>query len=102
MDNKQYAQKLVRELGVPTHLKGYTYLTEAICAAAKENIGMEELYQQVAERNETTACRVERAIRHSIELLHYGKYESFSEVFGSEKCPGNEEFIVFFAGKMKQ
>ena len=89
-------KELVRECGVPVHLKGYTYLTEAISAAAKSDVGlcMDALYQQIASNNETTACRVNRAMRHSIEIACFRENASFDS-------KSNEEFIAFYAQKAK-
>lgn len=97
-------EDLLLELGVPCHLNGHPYLVTAVMAAAKEpgTIGAitGELYPQVAKAFDTTPSRVERAIRHAIEVAwDRGNLDTQQQIFGytidpNKGKPTNSEFIA--------
>ena len=97
-------------VGIPAHIKGYQYLREAIKIAIDRpdiiNSITKKLYPEVAERFDTTASKVERAIRHAIEVAwNKGKIENINHLFGikvytSNEKPTNGEFIALVADKM--
>ena len=99
--------QFLRELGIPAHIKGYTYTREAIVLAVKDpsiiNAITKELYPQVAKKFGTTNSRVERAIRHAIEIAwDRGDWEVFLRIFGNtvnsrKGKPTNSEFIALIA-----
>ncbi|MBO5666013.1 MAG: sporulation transcription factor Spo0A [Firmicutes bacterium] len=102
---------IIHEVGVPAHIKGYHYLRDAI-ALVVENMELlgavtKELYPTIAERNRTTPSRVERAIRHAIEVAwNRGKIETINALFGytiqnDKGKPTNSEFIAIIADKMR-
>lgn len=103
--------KLLHELGVPSHIKGYQYIREGILLLYNNpNIvgGItKELYPEIACRFDTSVSRVERAIRHAIEVSwNRGNLELMEEVFGhsvdyDKAKPTNSEFIVTVADKLK-
>jgi len=103
--------KLLHELGVPSHIKGYQYIREGIIMLyEKPNIvgGItKELYPEIASRYNTTVSRVERAIRHAIEVSwNRGDWRLMEEIFGhsvdiDKAKPTNSEFIVTVADKLK-
>ena len=106
-------QKLVDILltvGISAHLQGYYFLKESIKLAIENptyiNAVTKIMYPKVADRFKTTACRVERAIRHAIEVAwNRGKIENINNVFGlkiysSNEKPTNGEFIALVADKM--
>ena len=103
--------KILHELGVPSHIKGYQYIREAIAIIYEkpEVIGgiTKELYPEVANRFETTVSRVERAIRHAIEVSwNRGNWDLMEEIFGhsvdiDKAKPTNSEFIVTVADKLR-
>lgn len=97
-------------VGIPAHIKGYKFLREAIKISISDpniiNSITKKLYPSIAERYETSASKVERAIRHAIEVAwNRGKIENINTLFGvtvytnSEK-PTNGEFIALVADKM--
>lgn len=102
---------LIHEIGVPAHIKGYQYLRDAISLAVSnmDIIGAitKELYPTVATMNNTTASKVERAIRHAIELAwNRGKLETLDALFGytvqnDKGKPTNSEFIAIIADKLR-
>jgi two-component system response regulator (stage 0 sporulation protein A) len=102
---------IIHEIGVPAHIKGYMYLREAITMVYKdiELLGSitKVLYPDVAKKFNTTASRVERAIRHAIEVAwSRGNIESISKMFGytvnvSKAKPTNSEFIAMVADKLR-
>lgn len=102
---------LIHEIGVPAHIKGYQYLRDAITLVVgnKEMLGAvtKELYPVVATMNNTTPSRVERAIRHAIELAwNRGKMETLEALFGytiqqQKGKPTNSEFIAIIADKLR-
>ena len=97
-------------IGIPAHIKGYTYLREAVkmVIANKDIINRitKELYPGIAERCDTTASKVERAIRHAIEVaFSRGRIENINQVFGINiysrgDKPTNGEFIALIADKL--
>ena len=97
-------------VGIPAHIKGYQFLREAIklAIANPENINSitKKLYPTIAEKYDTSASKVERAIRHAIEVAwNRGKIENINNLFGikvysSNEKPTNGEFIALVADKM--
>jgi len=102
---------IIKEIGVPAHIKGYAYLREAIQMVYIdiELLGSvtKILYPEIAKKFTTTPSRVERAIRHAIEVAwNRGNYESISEMFGYtvhhlKSKPTNSEFIAMIADKIR-
>ena len=102
--------KILHELGIPSHIKGYQYIREGIGIIYEhpETIGgiTKELYPELAEKFDTTVSRVERAIRHAIEVSwNRGNWELMEEIFGhsvdiDKAKPSNSEFIVTIADKL--
>ncbi len=102
---------IIHEIGVPAHIKGYMYLREAITMVYKdiELLGSitKVLYPDIAKKFNTTASRVERAIRHAIEVAwSRGNIDSISTLFGytvshSKAKPTNSEFIAMVADKLR-
>lgn len=102
---------IIHEIGVPAHIKGYMYLREAISMVYNdiELLGSitKVLYPDVAKKYKTTSSRVERAIRHAIEVAwSRGNIESISSLFGytismSKAKPTNSEFIAMVADKLR-
>lgn len=102
---------IIHEVGVPAHIKGYQYLRDAI-GIVVEDMDMlsavtKELYPQIAKINNTTPSRVERAIRHAIEVAwNRGKIETLNSLFGytvanDKGKPTNSEFIAIIADKLR-
>ena len=101
----------IKEIGVPAHIKGYSYLREAIHMVYDdiELLGSitKVLYPEIAVKFNTTSSRVERAIRHAIEVAwNRGNYESISKTFGYtvhhlKSKPTNSEFIAMIADKIR-
>ena len=97
-------------VGIPAHIKGYQFLREAIKMAIDSpdiiNSITKKLYPQIAEKFETSASKVERAIRHAIEVAwNRGKIENINTLFGvkvysNNEKPTNGEFIALVADKM--
>ena len=116
--SEKYRAKLVEEkitnifitVGIPAHNKGYQFLREAIKLAIDNpeiiNSITKQLYPAIAEKFETSASKVERAIRHAIEVAwNRGKIENINSIFGirvygSNEKPTNGEFIALVADKM--
>lgn len=102
---------VIHEIGVPAHIKGYQYLREAIIIAVEDmeviNAVTKVLYPEVARRFETTASRVERAIRHAIEVAwDRGDIETLQKYFGytvsnAKGKPTNSEFIAMIADRLQ-
>ena len=100
----------IHEIGVPAHIKGYQYLREAIIIAVGDmdviNAVTKILYPEVAKRFGTTASRVERAIRHAIEVAwDRGDLETLQKYFGytvsnAKGKPTNSEFIAMIADRL--
>ena len=103
--------EFIHELGVPAHIKGYHYLRTAIMMVVKDmdllNYITKELYPEIAKAYQTTSSRVERAIRHSIEVAWTrGKPQTMNEVFGytintGKGKPTNSEFIAMIADRIR-
>lgn len=103
--------KMLHSLGIPSHIKGYQYIRESVMLIYKNPyiIGgiTKELYPEVAQRYKTTSSRVERAIRHAIEVSWTrGDYEYMEELFGhsvdyDRAKPTNSEFIATVADKLR-
>lgn len=103
--------KILHELGVPSHIKGYQYIREGISIIYErpEVIGgiTKELYPDIANKFDTTVSRVERAIRHAIEVSwNRGDWDLMEEIFGhsvdiDKAKPTNSEFIVTVADKLR-
>lgn len=97
-------------VGIPAHIKGYKFLREAIKMSIEDpniiNSITKRLYPTIAEKFETSASKVERAIRHAIEVAwNRGKIENINSIFGvtvysSNEKPTNGEFIALVADKM--
>lgn len=102
---------IIHEIGVPAHIKGYLYLREAITMVFNdvELLGSitKVLYPDIAKKFNTTASRVERAIRHAIEVAwSRGNLDSISSLFGytisnTKAKPTNSEFIAMVADKLR-
>ena len=102
---------MIHEIGIPAHIKGYHYLRDAIMMAVEDmdvlNAVTKVLYPTVAKRHQTTASRVERAIRHAIEVAwSRGKLDTLDELFGytvsnGKGKPTNSEFIALIADTLR-
>ena len=102
---------IIHEIGVPAHIKGYQYLRDAIILSVNDmemlNSITKILYPTIAKRHQTTPSRVERAIRHAIEVaLSRGKMDTIDELFGytvstGKGKPTNSEFIALIADKIR-
>ena len=101
---------IIHEVGVPAHIKGYQYLREAICIAVDDmdviNAVTKVLYPAVAKKFGTTSSRVERAIRHAIEVAwDRGDLETLQKYFGytvsnAKGKPTNSEFIAMISDRL--
>ena len=102
---------MIHEIGVPAHIKGYQYLREAIMMSVNDSdmLGSitKVLYPTIAGRYQTTSSRVERAIRHAIEVAwNRGRMETLDGLFGytintGKGKPTNSEFIALIADKIR-
>ncbi len=102
---------IIHEIGVPAHIKGYQYLREAIIMSVTDmdmlNSITKILYPGIAKKYQTTPSRVERAIRHAIEVAwSRGKMDTIDELFGytihnGKGKPTNSEFIALIADKIR-
>lgn len=102
---------IIHEIGVPAHIKGYQYLRSAIIIAVGDmdilNSITKQLYPTIAEMYGTTASRVERAIRHAIEVAwNRGRVETINDLFGytvsaGKGKPTNSEFVALIADKIR-
>ena len=102
---------IIHEIGVPAHIKGYQYLREAIIITVGDmeviNAVTKVLYPEVAKRFSTTPSRVERAIRHAIEVAwDRGDLETLQKYFGytvnsAKGKPTNSEFIAMIADRLQ-
>lgn len=102
---------IIHDVGVPAHIKGYQYLREAIIMVVNDidviNQITKSLYPQIASKYSTTASRVERAIRHAIEVAwSRAQNEAVEGIFGytvsaSRGKPTNSEFIAMIADKLR-
>ena len=103
--------QVIHQIGVPAHIKGYHYLREAVILAIKNvdiiNAVTKQLYPTVAKKHDTTSSRVERAIRHAIEVAwDRGDIDTLNSYFGytintGRGKPTNSEFIAMIADKLR-
>lgn len=103
--------KMIREIGIPAHIKGYQYIREGIMMSVKDpeilNYITKFLYPTIAKKYHTTTSSVERAIRHAIEVAwNRGKMEAMEDLFGysvnsGKGKPTNSEFIALIADKFR-
>lgn len=103
--------EIIHEIGVPAHIKGYQYLRSSIMMAVTDMDILDsitkQLYPSIAEEYNTTPSRVERAIRHAIEVAWgRGKTDTINELFGyslnnGRTKPTNSEFIALIADKIR-
>lgn len=110
-DLEKDVTNIIHEIGVPAHIKGYQYLREAIMMSVEdvEMLGSitKVLYPTIAGKYQTTPSRVERAIRHAIEVAwSRGKMETLDSLFGytintGKGKPTNSEFIALIADKIR-
>ena len=102
---------IIHEIGVPAHIKGYHYLRDAIIFSVNDmemlNSITKNLYPTIAKKHQTTSSRVERAIRHAIEVAwSRGKMDTIDALFGytvstGKGKPTNSEFIALIADKIR-
>lgn len=102
---------IIHEIGVPAHIKGYQYLRDAIMMSVNDgevlNSITKLLYPSIAKQHKTTPSRVERAIRHAIEVAwSRGKMDTIDELFGytvsnGKGKPTNSEFVALIADKIR-
>lgn len=110
-DLEQDVTDMIHEIGVPAHIKGYQYLREAIMMSVEDSTMISSitkiLYPTIAKRFQTTPSRVERAIRHAIEVAwSRGRMETLDSLFGytidtSKGKPTNSEFIALIADRIR-
>lgn len=110
-DLEQDVTDMIHEIGVPAHIKGYKYLREAIMMSVNDSELMGSitkiLYPTIAKKYQTTSSRVERAIRHAIEVAwNRGRMETLDDMFGytintGKGKPTNSEFIALIADKIR-
>ena len=103
--------EIIHEVGVPAHIKGYQYLRSSILMAVQDMDILDsitkQLYPSIAKQYQTTSSRVERAIRHAIEVAwSRGKSDTMHELFGytlqqGKVKPTNSEFIALIADKIR-
>lgn len=108
---RQDVTKLIRDLGIPAHLKGYQYIREAIIMAIEDinaiNYVTKLLYPSIAKKYHTTSSSVERAIRHAIDIVwNKGNIELLNKMIGysihsHSRKPTNSEFIALAADKLR-
>lgn len=119
MDRNEYIRqnlendvtRLLHEIGIPAHIKGYQYLRDAIAISVEEEEILvsvtKVLYPTIAKRHNTTSSRVERAIRHAIEVAWTrGRLDTIHELFGytisnGKGKPTNSEFIALISDKIR-
>ena len=111
MDLETEITNIIHEIGVPAHIKGYMYLREAITMVVNDmellSAVTKELYPSIARKYNTTASRVERAIRHAIEVAWgRGQVETINKLFGytihnDKGKPTNSECIAMVADKLR-
>lgn len=110
-DLEELVTDYIHELGVPAHIKGYQYIRSAIIMVVENmellNYITKQLYPTIAKEYRTTSSRVERAIRHSIEVAwDRGRPEVMNDIFGytvsnTKGKPTNSEFIAMVADKIR-
>lgn len=103
--------QMLHEIGIPAHIKGYQYLRDAISMAVADQDMLTSvtkvLYPTIAKSHQTTPSRVERAIRHAIEVAwSRGKMDTINEIFGytvsnGKGKPTNSEFIALISDKIR-
>ena len=103
--------KMLHEIGIPAHIKGYQYLRDAVAISVQEDDNLisvtKVLYPTIAKQHNTTSSRVERAIRHAIEVAwERGRLEAIYDLFGytvsmGKGKPTNSEFIALVADKIR-
>ena len=103
--------QLLHEIGIPAHIKGYQYLRDAISISVEEKDMLvsvtKVLYPTIAKRHNTTSSRVERAIRHAIEVAwSRGRLDTLHKLFGytvstGKGKPTNSEFIALVSDKIR-
>lgn len=119
VDRKEYMEKnlendvtdILHEIGIPAHIKGYQYLRDAIAISVQEDELMvsvtKVLYPAIAKKHNTTSSRVERAIRHAIEVAWTrGRLDTIHAIFGytinnGKGKPTNSEFIALLTDRMR-
>lgn len=118
MDRSGYMQqnlendvtRLLHEIGIPAHIKGYQYLRDAIAISVEGEVLVsvtKVLYPTIAKRHNTTSSRVERAIRHAIEVAWTrGRLDTIHDLFGytisnGKGKPTNSEFIALISDKIR-
>lgn len=111
IDLEALVTEFIHELGVPAHIKGYQYIRSAIMMVVEDmdllNYITKQLYPTIAKKYKTTSSRVERAIRHSIEVAwSRGKPETMDQIFGytvdtGKGKPINSEFIAMVADRIR-
>ncbi|WP_300384432.1 sporulation transcription factor Spo0A [Clostridium sp.] len=111
LDLETEITSIIHEIGVPAHIKGYMYLREAITMVINDmellSAVTKELYPNIAKKYNTTASRVERVIRHAIEVAWgRGQIEAINRLFGytvdnGKGKPTNSEFIAIIADKLR-
>ena len=110
-DLETHITELLHEIGIPAHIKGYHYLRDSIIMTIEDmdilNAITKVLYPTVAKKYQTTSSRVERAIRHAIEVAwSRGKLDTLEELFGytvsiGKGKPTNSEFIALVADTIR-
>lgn len=110
-DLKIQVTYVIHEVGIPAHIKGHQYIRQAIIMVVEDMdlLGAitKELYPAIARKNNTTADRVERGIRHAIEIgWSRGNSETLNKLFGNtvhqhKRKPTNSEFIAIIADKLR-
>ena len=103
--------QMLHEIGIPAHIKGYQYLRDAIIMSVQDTEMLSSvtkiLYPTIAKKHQTTPSRVERAIRHAIEVAwSRGKMDTLNELFGytvngGKGKPTNSEFVALIADKIR-
>ena len=111
IDMETQVTRIIHQIGVPAHIKGYQYLRTAILMTISDNDVINSvtkvLYPSVAKKYQTTTSRVERAIRHAIEVAwDRGDVDTLNSYFGytiqnSRGKPTNSEFIAMIADNMR-
>ena len=109
-DIKKELSKILHDLGIPSNIKGYQYVRDAIIRLYNDpemTSITKDLYPEIASKYDTSSSKVERAIRHAIEVSsNRGDLELIDEIFGhsvdmDKAKPTNSEFIVTIADKLK-
>ena len=110
MSLEEKISRIFINVGIPPHIKGYSFLREGVVMAVKDpeiiNNITKKLYPQIGEKYNTTSSKVERAIRHAIEVAwNRGRIESINSILGVRAYigadkPTNGEFIALIADKM--